>query len=66
VYQQALNYMGIRILWFRLLSESLSFLQQKESNQRNAAPLNPGFYLKSKIKVPSSVLIYLAVAELTN
>jgi len=41
-------------------------LQQKESNQRNAAPFNPGFYLKSEIKVPSSLPIFVAAAQLTN
>jgi len=38
-YLQALVFMGIGILWFRCHSESLSFLQQKESNQRNCRPL---------------------------
>jgi len=63
---QALNFMGIRFLCCRRAGESLSFLQQKESNQRNAAPLNTSFYLKSKIKVPSSLPIFVAAAELTN
>jgi len=58
--------LGIRILWFRLLSDSLFCLQQQKSKQKNAAPLNPGFYLKSEIKVPSSLPIFVAAAELTN
>jgi len=41
-------------------------LQQQKSKQKNAAPLNPGFYLKSKIKVPSSLPIFVAAAQLTN
>jgi len=63
---QALNFMGIRILWCRRAGELLSFQQQKESNQRNASPLNTSFYLKSEIKVPSSFPIFVAAAELTN
>jgi len=47
VYLQANNLMGIRILWFRLCGDPLSFLQRKESRQRNAALHSLVFILKS-------------------
>jgi len=46
-YQQALGFMGIRILWFRLCGDPLSFQQRKESRQRNAALHSLVFILKS-------------------
>ncbi len=60
------SFMGIRVLITRLSGDLLSFLQRKESRQRNAARLTQAFILNSKIKVPSSVLIFVAAAELTN
>jgi len=48
------------------VGDPLSFQQRKESRQRNAAALNPSFYLNSKIKIPSSLIIFVVAAELTN
>jgi len=42
------------------------FNSEKKVGKETPPRLTQAFILKSKIKVPSSLLIYLAAAELTN
>jgi len=50
---------------FRLLAPYFFTNSSKEVSKK-VPPRHPSFYLKNKIKVPSSVPIFVAAAELTN